>query len=55
MTVDGQDLTAIVNGDTWSVAVATLTVGTYDVTVTATDNAGNSVSTTVDDALTVTT
>ena len=55
VTVDGQDLTAIVNGDTWSVAVATLTVGTYDVTVTATDNAGNSVSTTVDDALTVTT
>ena len=42
VVVGGQTLTATVTGTTWSVAVpAALADGTYDVQVTATDNAGN--------------
>ena len=45
VNVDGQNLVATVTGNTWSVAVPTaLPGGTYNVTATATDNAGNSAS-----------
>ena len=43
VVVDGQTLTAIVSGTTWStIPTMPLTDGVYDVQATATDNAGNS-------------
>ena len=45
VTVDSQNLTATVNGTSWTAVVGTaLSDGTYDVVATATDNAGNSTS-----------
>ena len=42
VAVNGQTLTATVSGTTWSAAVTSpLSVGSYNVQVTATDNAGN--------------
>jgi hypothetical protein len=41
VTIDGQTLTATPSGGTWSVAAPTLANGTYPVTASATDGAGN--------------
>ena len=54
VAVNGQNLTATVNGTSWSATVATALVpGTYNVQVTATDKAGNTASSTATGALTV--
>jgi hypothetical protein len=40
--VNGQTTAATVSGNTWSATLSTLSAGTYNVQVTAADNAGNS-------------
>jgi hypothetical protein len=51
--VDGQTASATVSGNTWSAILSTLPAGTYNVQVTATDNAGNSSTVTATGALAV--
>ena len=54
VAVNGQTLTATVSGSVWNASVATaLPEGTYEVTATATDGAGNSGSDWSSDELTV--
>ncbi|HEX3998714.1 MAG TPA: peptidylprolyl isomerase [Pirellulales bacterium] len=56
IVVDGQTITATVSGTTWSAAVpVAIPNGTYSVQATATDNAGNSASTTSPSGLTINT
>jgi hypothetical protein len=47
VVVDGQSLTATISGNTWSVPLGSVPDGTYNVTATAADNAGNTTVVTV--------
>ncbi len=47
VVIDGQSLTATISGNTWSVPLGSVPAGTYNVTATATDNAGNTTVVTV--------
>jgi hypothetical protein len=54
VVVGGQTITATVSGTSWSAAVPTaLTEGTYDISVTATDAAGNTGTTTATGGLVI--
>ena len=53
VVVDGQSLTATISGSTWSVTLATVPAGTYNVKATALDNAGNKTVVTATGGLTV--
>lgn len=54
VTVNGQTVAGVVNGTNWTAALTTaLAEGTYDVSATATDTAGNSATTTLTNGLVI--